>query len=174
MKARREDGEEEHSLPRKIMESELYDGKPTARFLLNQLAVMSMKSEADSYPVDAPKTYKDGTPWLKTGWCWMSQHKLALRVGVSESQVFRLLKGFKADGVILTREWIDDHATPHTEYMVVESVVDAFQRPSQERGVKRPPRAKRDYEDYDNKGGFKKGYDARRANLVGVGDEDDA
>jgi hypothetical protein len=177
MKARREEGEEEHSLPRKIVESELFDGKPTARFLLNQLAVMAMKSEADSYPADAPKHYPDGTPWLQTGWCWMSQHKLSLRVGISERQVIRLLQQFKEVGVILTREWIDDHATPHTEYMVVEPIVDAFQRPSQDRGVKRPTRAKRDYKNYNNKGGFKKGYDKRRANIDfgdGSENEDDA
>ena len=135
MKARREAGEEEHSLPRKIMESELYDGKPTARSLLNQLAVMAMKTEADSYPKDAPKFYPDGvTPWEKTGWCWMSQFKLGLRVGISERHVTRLVGQFKGDGVVLTREWFDDHMTPHTEYKVVESVVDAFQRPSSRPG----------------------------------------
>jgi hypothetical protein len=176
MKARREEGEEEHSLPRKIVESELYDGKPTARFLLNQIAVMSMKDENANYPEDAPKYYPDGvTPWEKTGWCWLSQHTLALRVGLlSERQVIRLIDQFKEAGVVLTREWIDDHMTPHTEYKVVESVVDAFQRPSQKRGVDRPVRAKRDYKAYENKGGFKKGYDARRANMVGVGHELDA
>src|ERR1700730_800852 len=175
MKKRREEGEEEHSLPRKIVESELFDGKPTARFLLNQLAVMAMKNENASYPKDAPKFYPDGvTPWEKTGWCWLSQHSLALRIGISERQVIRLIQQFKELGVILTREWIDDHYTPHTEYMVVESVVDAFQRPSQKRGVKRPKHANRDYKTYANKGGFKKGYDPRRANMVGVGDEDDA
>lgn len=174
MKARREEGEEEHSLPRKIVESELYDHNATARFLLNQLAVMAMKDENTSYPADAPKHYPDGKPWEKTGWCWLSQHRLALRIGKSERQVLRLLQQFKEDGVILTREWIDDHATPHTEYKLVESVVDEFQRPSHERGVKRPPRAKRDYKDYDNKGGFKTGYDKRRANMVGVENEDDA
>jgi hypothetical protein len=175
MKKRREDAEEEHSLPRKVVESELFDGKPTARFLLNQLAVMSMKNEDASYPKDAPKVYPDGvTKWEKTGWCWLSQHSLALRVGISERQVIRLIHQFKELGVVLTREWIDDHYTPHTEYKVVEEVVDAFQRPSQKRGVKRPTRTSREYKDYDNKGGFKRGYDARRANMVVVGDEDDA
>src|SRR5271155_921599 len=97
-------GKEEKSLARKVAESSLYDGKPTARFLLNQLAVMAMKNENAEYPDDAPDSFKAD----KTGWCWMSQFKLALRVGNSEPQTHRLLKGFKEDGVIITREWIDD------------------------------------------------------------------
>ena len=142
MKARREEGEEK-SLPRKIVESELYDNKPTSRFLLNQIAVMAMPNEDANYPKDAPKFYPDGvTPWEKTGWCWLSQHKLGLRVGVTEGQVHRLIKGFRKDGVILQRDWYDDHGTPHAEYKVVESVVDAFQRPSQDRDVERPKRYK--------------------------------
>jgi hypothetical protein len=141
MKARREDGEEEHSLPRKIVESELYDTKPTARFLLNQIAVMAMKNEEANYPEDAPKFYPDGvTPWEKTGWCWLSQHKLGLRVGITEGQVLRLVKDFREKGIILQRKWYDDHGTPHGEYKIVESVVDAFQRPSQNYGVERPKR----------------------------------
>jgi hypothetical protein len=167
MKTRKEAGEEEKSLARKIVESELYDWNSTARFLLNQLAVMAMPDENANYPDDAPAAYKAD----KTGWCWLSQFRLSLRVGKSESQIHRLLKQFKKDGVILTREWFDDHMTPHEEYKVVESVVDAFQRPSQNRGVERPKNSKRDYKGYENKGAFKKGEDKRRANMV---DEDDA
>lgn len=153
-------GKEEKSLARKIAESSLYDWNATARFLLTQLAVLAM-DEDDNYPDDAPEEFKAD----KVGWCWMSQFKLSLRVGKSESQIHRLLKKFREDGVILYRDWHDDNMTLHAEYKVVESVVDAFQRPTQNRGVKRPARSSRDYESYNNKGSFKKGHDKRRANM---------
>jgi hypothetical protein len=140
-------GIEERSLARKIVESSLYDGNATARFLLTQLAVLAM-DEDDNYPEDAPDSFKAD----KEGWCWMSQFRLSLRVGKSESQIHRLLKKFKEDGVVITREWIDDHGTPHTEYKITESVVDAFQRPNQNRGVERPPRYK--VKRHANKGSF--------------------
>jgi hypothetical protein len=155
-------GIEDRSLARKIAESSLYDWKPTARFLLTQLAALAMPDEDAAYPEDAPDSCKADKTW----WCWMSQFKLGLRVGISESQAHNLLKKLKEDGVILTRTWLDDHNTPHTEYKVVESVVDAFQRPSQNRGVERPKHSKRNYKDYDNTGAFKKGRDPRRANMV--------
>jgi hypothetical protein len=155
-------GIEDRSLARKIAESSLYDWNATARFLLTQLAVLAMDKD-DNYPDDAPDDFKAD----KEGWCWMSQFKLSLRVGKSESQIHRLLKQFKKDGVILVRAWLDDHNTPHDEYKVVESVVDAFQRPSQNRGVERPAHSRRDYKGYDNKGSFKKGHDNRRANMDG-------
>ena len=155
-------GKEEKSLARRIAESSLYDWNSTARFLLTQIAVLSMSDKDDNYPDDAPPEFKED----KIGWCWMSQFKLCLRVGKSESQIHRLLKRFKADGVILVRTWLDDHNTPHDEYKIVESVVDAFQRPNQNRGVERPAHSKRNYEGYDNKGAFKKGHDNRRANMV--------
>jgi hypothetical protein len=129
-------GKEEKGLARKIAESGLYDWNSTARFLLTQVAVLSMSDEDDNYPEDAPDDFKED----KIGWCWMSQFKLSLRVGKSESQVHRLLDRFNKDGVIKLRQWRDDHGTLHDEYQVVESVVDAYQRPSQNRGVERPPR----------------------------------
>jgi hypothetical protein len=154
-------GIEDRSLARKIAESSLYDWKPPARFLLTQIAVLAMADEDANYPVDAPDHFKAD----KIGWCWMSQFRLSLRVGNSESQVHRLIKKFKEDGVILVRTWKDDHGTPHDEYQVVESVVDAFQRPNQNRGVERPKHSKRNYKAYNNKGSFKKGHDKRRANI---------
>jgi hypothetical protein len=154
-------GKEEKSLARKIAESSLYDWKPPARFLLTQIAVLSMSDEDDNYPEDAPDDFKED----KIGWCWMSQYKLSLRVGNSESQTHRLIHKFKTDGVLTIRTWIDDHGTPHDEYKIAESVVDAFQRPNQNRGVERPAHSKRDYKNYNNKGGFKKGHDKRRANM---------
>lgn len=50
-------------------------------------------------------------------------------------------------------------------------MLDAFQRPSQEPDVERPPRSKRDYKDYENNGAFKKGHDNRRANMEEDDDE---
>jgi hypothetical protein len=69
-------GIEEHSLARKITDSDLYDWNATARFLLTQIAVLAMKEDSD-YPDDAPQKFKDD----KVGWCWMSQKKLALKIG---------------------------------------------------------------------------------------------
>lgn len=150
-----------YTLARRVVESDLYDWNQTARFLLNQIAVMTIKDEDDGYPEDAPDSFIAD----KIGWCWMSQHRFALRMGVSESTVHRLIKRFRKDGVISYREWCDDHGTPHAEYKINETVLDAHQRPSQSRGVVRPKRSDRDYKAYDNKGGFKKGRDNRRANM---------
>jgi len=130
-------GIEDRSLARKVVESELYDQKPTARFLLNQIAVMAMDDDSN-YPEDAPEEYQQD----KVGWCWLAQYKLGLRVGISESQAHRWIKRFKKDGVILYRDWYDEHGVHHAEYKVVESVVDAHQRPSQDREVERPSRYK--------------------------------
>jgi hypothetical protein len=154
-------GMEDRSLARKITESELYDWNSSARFLLTQIAVMSMPDEDANYPEDAPPEFRQN----KTGWCWLAQHKFALRIGKSESQVQRLITRFRKDGVILYRDWRDDNMTLHSEYKIVESVVDAHQRPSQSKDVTRPKRTTRDYKNYDNKGGFKKGHDKRRANM---------
>jgi hypothetical protein len=125
----------EKSLARKIAESSLYDWHPQARFLLTQLAVLAMDEDSE-YPKDAPEKYHDD----KEGWCWMSQFKLALRVGCSEDAIGDWIARFREDGVILYRDWYDENKTPHAEYKVVESVVDALQRPSQKRGVERKPR----------------------------------
>ncbi len=134
-KLEKEVAEKEHSLPRKIVESSLYDWHPSARFLLTQLAVLAMDEDSD-YPDEAPEKHKQD----KVGWCWMSQAKLGLRVGLSESQVQRLLKQFLNDKVIDYRYWHDDHHAMHAEYKVKEDVVDAYQRPSQNYDVERPPR----------------------------------
>lgn len=126
---------ESKSLGRKITDSSLYDWNATARFLLSQIAVLRM-DEDSNYPDDAPEQFKED----KVGWCWMTQYKFALKIGKSESTVHRLINRFREDGVIFYREWIDDHGTPHAEYKINEKVLDAFQRPSQDRDVERPPR----------------------------------
>lgn len=152
--------QQEKSLAWKVTDSSLYDWNSTARFLLTQLAVLAM-DEDSNYPEDAPPEFQAD----KEGWCWMAQDKLMLKIGKSESTVHRLIKRFRKDGVILYRDWYDSNMTHHAEYKVVESVVDAFQRPSQKADVERPPASKRDYKTYDNKGAFKKGADKRRANM---------
>jgi hypothetical protein len=135
------------SLAWRITDSSLYDWNSTARFLLTQLAVLAM-DEDSSYPDDAPDLYKAD----KIGWCWMSQAKLALKIGKSESQVQRLITRFRKDGVILYRDWRDNNMTLHAEYKVDESVIDAYQRPSQNRDVVRPRRNKEKRK--PNKGSF--------------------
>ncbi len=42
--------------------------------------------------------------------------------------------------MVVPRVWHDEDMTPHSEYKVVEAVIDAHQRPSQKRGVERPKR----------------------------------
>jgi len=157
----------EKSVARKIAESSLYDWCPTARFLLTQIAILAMDEDSE-YPEDAPDNYQAD----KEGWCWMSQFKLGLRVGCDERTIRRWIARFREDGVILYRTWKDDNHTPHAEYKVVESVVDAFQRPSQKVDVKRPPR-------YSEKRGANKGsfstanQPGRSAKQRGIMEEDD-
>ncbi|MGA8215491.1 MAG: hypothetical protein WB799_17975 [Candidatus Sulfotelmatobacter sp.] len=127
--------QEERSLARKIAESSLYDWNASARFLLTQIAVLSM-DEDSTYPDDAPEAFKAD----KEGWCWMSQGRLAIRIGKSLSTVEKLIAQFRKDGVIQYRDWRDDNKTLHAEYKIVESVIDAQQRPSQRADVERPPR----------------------------------
>jgi hypothetical protein len=130
-------GTEGKSLGRKITDSSLYDWNATARFLLSQIAVLRM-DEDSNYPDDAPDDFKED----KVDWCWMAQYKLALKIGKSESQVQRLITRFREDGVIFYRDWIDDHGVIHAEYKINEKLLDAYQRPSQNRDVERPPRYK--------------------------------
>jgi hypothetical protein len=129
--------QQEHTLARKITDSSLYDWNPQARFLLVQLAVLAMDDDSN-YPEDAPDDFQMD----KEGWCWMSQAKLSLKVGVHDSTVYRWIKQFREDGVILYRDWRDSNKTHHAEYKVVEKVIDAYQRPSQKEDVERVPRYK--------------------------------
>jgi hypothetical protein len=125
----------ERPISRLIAESSVYDFKPTARALLMQIAMMRMAEES-KYPADAPDDFKAD----KDGWCWLSQFKLGLRVGISESQVNRLIQQFKEDGAIFYRDWHDKNGTHHAEYKINEKVFQAHQRPSQDRDVVRPTR----------------------------------
>jgi hypothetical protein len=126
--------------------------------------MMSMSGdEFDTYPADMPDEYIAD----RKGWCWMSQWRLALRVGISESQVQRLIAQFVKDGVLLPpRYWEAEHHVIHAQYKIDRKVLIANQRPSQTKDVVRPKRSDRDYEAYENKGAFKKGYDERRVNIL--------
>lgn len=126
----------ENSLVIQIMESDWYDKNPGARFLLVAIAY-SQRTNEDAYvPPDCP--YKDDM----LGWCDMSQFKLALRVGKSESQVHKDIKMFRKDGVVQGRAWTDENGTHHLMYRIVPEMIAERQRPSQKRGVVRPPRYK--------------------------------
>jgi len=107
-----------------VLDSDLYDGAPTRAFILTVIAFMQMREEDSNYPEDAPDEYKEN----RIGWCWASQKTLALRCRCSEKYVYESIKQFKADGVIITREWTDDNNTPHLEYHAVEDVVIARKR----------------------------------------------
>ncbi len=155
---------QDKSLAWKITDSSLYDWNPTARFLLTQLAVLSM-DEDSNYPEDAPDNFKAD----KKGWCWMTQAKLALKVGVHDSTIYRWIKRFREDGVIKYRDWRDDNTTMHAEYKVVESVIDANQRPSQRADVERPPR----YKEGSRKGTAKKQARGKGGTFMKVVEDDE-
>lgn len=131
----------ERTLARKITDSSLYDGKPVARFLLVQLAVLAMKEDSE-YPDEAPEKFKAD----KVGWCWMGQQGLSLKLGTdSDGRTVRnWIAQFRQDDMIAYREWKDENGTPHSEYKVLEEVVDAFQRPAKKKDAlaARPKRYK--------------------------------
>jgi hypothetical protein len=127
----------ERSLSRLIAESDVYDFKPTARSLLREIAMMTMDgSEYDVYPGDAPPSHKAD----RKGWCWMSQWRLGLRVGISESQINRLIDMFHEHGVLEKRYWHDSRGALHAEYKLNRDVFISHQRPSQTEDVERPSR----------------------------------
>jgi single-stranded DNA-binding protein len=64
---------------------------------------------------------------------------LALRVGISEDYVQKLLGEFEEEGVLIIDRWTDDNGTNHDMYQVVVDVVKENQRPEQKSHVKRPP-----------------------------------
>ncbi len=136
----------------RIQESDLYDYQP-CRATLTTIAFLQVNDEKAHTPPDSPFAGD------YVGWCWMSQAKLALRVGKSEPQVQRDIAKFKKDGVIQVRQWRDSNQALHNEYHVIEDVVTAHQR---KEGEPRPARSNRNYKDYENKGAFKKGTDPRR------------
>jgi len=136
---RKQIAKKEMSLIIKIMESDLYDWSPTARLLLVAIAYSQVQDEDAYFPEDCPEPYYSE----RIGWNWMSQWRLALRVGVTVRQVQRWLDRMEQDGVIRMRTWTDDNNAHHNLYQVVEEVVDAHQRPEQSATVERPLRYKK-------------------------------
>ncbi len=129
----------ENSLLIQIMESDLYDYNPSARFLLTVIAHGQRVNEDAYIPDDMPDKYKDDKC---LGWCDMAQWRLALRVGKSESQINRDIQMFRKDGVVVTRGWTDSNKADHIMYKIVEDVVRERQRPAQKKDVARKPRYK--------------------------------
>lgn len=154
----------ENSLVIQIMESDLYDYNPGARMLLLVLALGTRTNEDAYVPEDSP--YKDDM----LGWCDMSQWKLALRVGKSESQIQRDIKMFRKDGVVLGRGWTDSNEADHLMYKIMVDVVKKHQRPAQKKNVERPGRYKTKN---PNRGHFSKKKQPVKAMAASAGDNED-
>ncbi len=154
----------ENSLVIQVMESDWYDHNPGRRFVLLAITY-SLRTNEDAYvPPDCP--YKDDM----LGWCDMSQWKIGLRVGKSESQVHRDIKKFREDGVVQSRSWEDDNGVEHAMYRIVPEMIASHQRPSQTKNVVRPPR----YKSRPKKGWFSaKNQPNKKAKSVAAGDEDE-
>jgi hypothetical protein len=129
----------ENSLIIQIMESDLYDYNPGARFLLVILAHGTRVNEDAHIPKDMPQYMKDDKC---LGWCDQAQWRLAIRCGKSESQIQRDIKRFRKDGVVLARGWTDSNKAEHLMYKIVEDVVKEHKRPEQKKDVERPSRYK--------------------------------
>lgn len=159
----------ENSLVIQIMESDLYDYNPGARFLLVVIA-LGTRSNPDAYlPDDMPDYMKEDKC---IGWCDMAQWRLALRVGKSESQIQRDIKRFRKDGVIQARGWTDENEAEHLMYRIVPEVIAAHKRPSQKKDVVRPPRYKKKN---PNRGHFSKKNQPAQFKVAAAGvNEDDA
>jgi hypothetical protein len=129
----------ENSLFIQIMESDLYDWNAGARMLLLVIAY-SQRTNPDAYiPDDMPDYMKEDKC---LGWCDMSQWRLALRCGKSESQINRDIQMFRKDGVVQARGWKDENKADHLMYRIVEEVVKEHKRPEQKKDVERPNRYK--------------------------------
>ncbi|MGA9882140.1 MAG: hypothetical protein WBQ34_00315 [Candidatus Acidiferrales bacterium] len=129
----------EGSLPIQLMESDLYDWNPGARMTLMVIALGS-RTNPDAYvPEDMPDDYKAAI----LGWCDMSQWRIALRAGKSESQVHRDIMMFETDGVIEVRRWQDSNNADHDMYRVNGDVLKERKRPKQKPDVERPARYKK-------------------------------
>jgi hypothetical protein len=158
----------ENSLVIQIMESDLYDHCPSKRFLLTIIA-LGQRTNPDAYlPDDLPDYMKEDKC---LGWCDSSQHRLAIRRGNSESMVQKDIEEFRKDGVVQARGWTDDNGADHLMYRIVPEVIAAHQRPSQKRGVARPPRYK---EKAPTRGSFTSKNQPKRHGFNPIEDEDDA
>jgi len=158
----------ENSLVIQIMESDWYDFNPSRRFLLLIIA-LGQRTNPDAYlPDDMPDYMKEDKC---LGWCDSSQWRLAIRRGNSESQVHKDIKQFRKDGVVQARGWTDENEAEHLMYRIVPEVIAAHKRPSQKKGVARPPRYK---DKAPTRGSFTSKNQPKKKGFNHVEDEDDA
>lgn len=142
------DDERELSLQIRVLESELFDWDTTARMTLLVIAMGQRTNEKAWLPDDLPDDMRE----TAMGWCYFSQHRIALRVGKTEDHIQRVIAKLEDRGAIRIETWRDSNNCPHDRYKVVEAMIDNTQRPSQKRGVTRPGRYKK--ERGANKGSF--------------------
>jgi hypothetical protein len=156
------------SLPIQLMESDLYDWNPGARYLLMIIALGLRTNENAYIPDDMPDEYKADKC---LGWCDMSQGRLAVRCGKSESQVQKDIAMFRKDGVVQARCWIDSNKAQHLMYRIVGDVVKDHKRPSQD--ANDPLRPRRYKTPNSNRGHFSKQNQPVRAMAVAAGVNED-
>lgn len=144
------------TLPRLVLESELYDWNPGARMTLLVVALGTRSNPEAWIQEDCPLTAEEAI-----GWCDMSQWRIALRVGKSESQVHRDIMVFVEDGVITLKQWADDNNVLHDMYQINIPVLLEKQRPEQKKDVVRPSRYSEKRK--PNKGSFSAGHQPEKA-----------
>jgi hypothetical protein len=135
------------SLPIRIMESDLFDWNPSKRLTLLVIALGTRSNDEAWVQEDCPWSAED-----MVGWCDMSQWRISLRVGKSESQVHRDIIDFEKQGIIKVERWVDSNHANHDRYQINEAVIDEHQRPEQKPTVERPSRYK--VKRHGNKGSF--------------------
>ena len=105
--------------------------------MLLLVLALGTRTNEDAY-VPEDSQYKDDM----LGWCDMSQWKLALRVGKSESQVQRDIKMFRKDGVCLGADGRTTTKPTHLMYKIVVDVVKKHSVLLKKKDVERPGRYK--------------------------------
>src|ERR1700752_4316249 len=99
-------GISDKSLTILIQESDLYDWDSSARLLLLVLHVGTRRKATNADGEE--KWVQEDCPWSAedmVGWCDMAQWRLALRVGISEDRIQKILARFEKDKVIRIETW---------------------------------------------------------------------
>jgi hypothetical protein len=134
-------GISDKSLTIMIQESDLYDWDSSARLLL---LVLHLGTRGKATNADGEEKWvQEDCPWSAedmVGWCDMAQWRLALRVGISEDRIQKILARFENDKVIRMETWDDSNCAHHNRYQIIEATIRANQRPEQKRDVPRKPR----------------------------------
>jgi hypothetical protein len=156
------------SLPIQIMESDWYDYNAGARLVLLIIALGQRSNPDARVPDDMPENMKADM----LGWCDMTQARIALRAGKSESQVHKDIQMFRKDGVVQARGWEDENHIDHLMYRIVPEVIREHKRPSQTSDAGRPSRYKKKS---STRGRFTSTNQPKpKANAAVAGDENDA